>query len=72
MSASVTSGTYPRAARSATGGLQGFGHGLWMALARAGARRAQPELLRMASLRALSDPAMAAQLRAAARDLQLP
>lgn len=69
MSASITSGTYPRANRSASGGLRRTGLAVWQALLQAGARRAQPELLRMARLKAHSDPALARQLREAARDL---
>lgn len=69
MSASITSGTYPRATRSAPGGLRRAGLAVWQAMVQAGARRAQPELLRMAQLKAHSDPALARQLRAAARDL---
>lgn len=69
MSASITSGTYPRAARSTPGGLQRFGAAVWQALFTAGTHRAHPELLRMATLKAQSDPALARQLRTAARDL---
>jgi hypothetical protein len=71
MSASITSGTYPRAARSTSGGLpaQGLGARLWRALTRAGAHRAHPELMRMARLKAQTDPVLAQQLRDAAREL---
>lgn len=69
MSASITSGTYPRAARITPGGLRRTGLAVWRALQQASARRAQPELLRMAQLKAHSDPALARQLREAAQDL---
>ena len=70
MSASITSGTYPRATRRSTpGGVQRFGTAVWQALFTLGAHRAHPELMRMAALKAHSDPALAQQLRTAARDL---
>ncbi len=69
MSASITSGTYPRATRTTSGGLRRTGLAVWQALLQAGARRAHPELLRMAQLKSHSDPALARQLREAARDL---
>lgn len=69
MSASITSGTYPHARRSTPGGLTRLGAAIWHALQTAGARRAHAEMLRLARTRAESDPALARQLRAAARDL---
>ncbi len=69
MSASITSGTYPRASRSTRGGLQRFAAAVWRGLFTIGTHRAHPELMRMARLKAHSDPAMAQQLRDAARDL---
>lgn len=69
MSASIPSGTYPRATLSAPLGLQRFGAAVWQALFTIGAHRAHPELMRMARLKAHSDPALARQLRDAAREL---
>ena len=69
MSASITSGTHPRASRSTSSGLKRFGAAIWRGLFTIGAHRAHPELLRMARLKAHSDPALARQLRDAARDL---
>lgn len=69
MSASITSGTYPRATRANSSSLQRVGAAVWQTLYKAGAQRAHPELLRMAALKAQSDPALALQLRTAARDL---
>lgn len=69
MSASITSGTYPRASRSTPSGLQRFGAAIWQGLFAIGAHRAHPELMRMARLKAHSDPALARQLRDAAREL---
>jgi hypothetical protein len=71
MSASITSGTHPRASRSRAGGLQRFGAAVWQAMLTLGAHRAYPELMRMARLKAHSDPALARQLRDAARDLMM-
>ena len=42
MSASITSGTYPSAARSTSSGLQRFGAAVWQALFTVGAHRAHP------------------------------
>lgn len=48
--------------------LQGFGRALWQALHRMGQRRAAAELDLLADRRALGDPVLARQLRAAARE----
>ena len=72
MSTSVTSGTYPRAAlpvQHGPGGLQRSAAAVWQFLVHAGAHRAQPELLRLAQRHQRRDPALAQQLRDAARDL---
>lgn len=71
MSASITSGTYPRAASHglATGGLRAVGLSIWNTLAQVGAYRARPELLRLARLHEASDPALARSLRGAAEHL---
>ena len=71
MSASITSGSHPRASRPARSGLQRVGAAIWQGLFSIGAHGAHPELLRMARLKAHSDPALARQLRDAARDLMV-
>lgn len=48
--------------------LQGVGRAVWHALHRIGLRRAAAELDRLADRRALGDPVLARQLRAAARE----
>lgn len=70
MSASITSGTYPRASQTfASGGLRAVGLSIWNTLAHVGAYRARPELLRLARLHEASDPALAGRLRSAADQL---
>ena len=70
MTSSITSGTYPRAVHATTpGGLQRFGGDLWRALRQVGTHRVHPELMRMARQKADTDPALAEQLREAARSM---
>lgn len=82
MSASITSGTYPRAsvrntpatpatpATTATpGGLAHAAAAVWRFLVRLGASRAQPELMRLSRRHALRNPALSRQLREAASHL---
>ncbi len=69
MSVSITSGTYPRAGRSTPSGLRRVGAAIWQGLFTIGAHRAHPELMRIARLKAHSDPALARQLRDAAQEL---
>ena len=68
MSASITSGTYPRA-QSHNSIWSRATQAVWQFLARMGARRAQPELLRLSRLHAETNPALSRQLRGAARNL---
>ncbi len=73
MSASITSGTYPRASTRSTpatsGGPAHAAAALWQFLVRLGASRAQPELMRLSRRHALDNPALSRQLREAADHL---
>lgn len=69
MSATLTSGTYPRrTTKTMSQGLAAFGRRLWAALMAAGQRRAAPHLEALALQYQDSDPALAAHLRRAARE----
>ena len=69
MSTAITSGTYPRArsARAQNNWLQA----IWLGLHRMSARRVAPELMRLAAQVEARDPALAVQLREAARSPML-
>jgi hypothetical protein len=67
MSASITSGTYPRAGHSTALPLRRWAHAVWHALLQAGQARAVPHLLQLARDYEHSDPQLAAQFRRAAR-----
>ncbi len=71
MSASITSGTYPRAGArsSAASPVRSAANAVWRFLVRLGAARAQPELLRLSRLHAQTNPALSRQLKAAAHSL---
>lgn len=72
MSASITSGTYPRAATRRRAGnglsLRGLGQGLWAKLVAVGASRAAPQLNLLAVQYDTSNPELARLLRRAARE----
>lgn len=67
MSASITSGTFPRPARPAASTGRHFLRGLWRVLQDLGARRARHHLEQLARQHDASNPALAQQLRQAAR-----
>ena len=67
MTASITSGTYPRPARPQSSPWRRLSRGLWHFLQDLGARRARHHLYQLASQHALSNPGLARQLREAAR-----
>lgn len=67
MPASITSGTYPRQARPAARTGRGFMHSLWRVLQDLGASRARHHLEQLARQHDASNPALARQLRDAAR-----
>jgi hypothetical protein len=69
MSASITSSSFPRASMSFGGSRSSLFGRVWTGLARASARRAGPELHRLAELHVHGTPELARQLRAAARRL---
>lgn len=70
MSASLTSGTYPRAGTAAgplaaiASSFARWGHALWRGLTALGASRARLHLLSLAAQYEHTDPALARQLRA--------
>jgi hypothetical protein len=71
MSASITSGTYPRASRSSAGGRAApFRQAVlkvWQVLLGLGAHRARRHLHRLADHHQITDPALARSLRDSAR-----
>lgn len=71
MSASITSGTYPRAAKSPVGGLAApFRQGAskaWNFLISLGAQRARRQLYRLADQYQIANPVLARSLRKSAR-----
>lgn len=67
MTASITSGTYPRHAQPAVSQWRRFSHGLRRFLQDLGARRARHHLEQLALHHDASNPALARQLREAAR-----
>lgn len=73
MSASITSGTYPRASRSAPGGstapLRRAVGKVWAIQVGLGEQRGRRHLLRLADKYQFSDPALARSLRESARHL---
>jgi hypothetical protein len=71
MSASITSGTYPRASRSSFSGraapLRQSALKVWGFLLELGAQRARRHLFRLADHYQITDPALASSLRESAR-----
>lgn len=69
MSASITSGTFPLAARQRARPIQHALAAAWQGLQRLGAGRARDQLQRLASQVQTADPALARALRDSARHL---